>query len=144
MARRVWVLLCLSILVVAAPPAQAGDVYTPEPSSRERAAIMDAVRAAVGPELRRPVKFLVQTLNVLEDWAFMIATPQQPDGRPFDYTGTVYEEQIREGAFDDALDALIHYHDGRWTVVAVVIGATDVAWEPWSARYNAPQAIFYR
>lgn len=120
----------------------AAEMYTPPPGSPERAAIMDAVRAAVGPELKRPVKFLVHRLNLKDGWAFLIATPQQPNGHPFDYSGTVYEESIREGAFDDAIDALLRREAGRWRVVTYVIGATDVAWEPWSDDYGAPAVIF--
>lgn len=132
------------LLVLAFIPvlARAGDVYTPPPGDKERAAIMDAVRAAVMPQLHKPVKFLVHELNLLEDWAFLVATPQRPDGRPFDYRDTIYAEQIREGAFDDRLDALLQFRSGRWTVVTVVIGATDVVWESWSKDYGAPQAIF--
>lgn len=138
-ARHAWLFLLVFFLPIFVFGA---DVYTPRPGTPERAAIMDAVRAAVAPELKKPVKFLVATLKVQGDWAFLIATPQQPNGRPFDYSGTIYETQINEGAFDDAIDALLRRRDGHWSVVTFVIGATDVAWESWATDYGAPEAIF--
>lgn len=138
-AGHAWPILLVLLLPVV---ALGTDVYTPRPGTPERAAIMESVRAAVAPQLRSPVKFLVAKLKVQDDWAFLIATPQQPDGRPFDYSGTIYETQITDGAFDDAIDALLRRRDGHWSVVTFVIGATDVAWESWSTDFGAPAAIF--
>lgn len=131
----VWLLIAPSLAI-------GGDVYTPKPGTGERSQIIGAVRAAVARELNEPFKLLVRRLNVQGDWAFLTATPQQPNARPYDYTGTRYQAMIEDGTFDDWLCALLRRRQGRWDVVALEIGATDVPYAGWRERYQAPAAIF--
>jgi hypothetical protein len=142
MAKNVTAALSLVCLLIAPSLAVGGDVYTPRPGTSERSQIISAARATIARELNEPFELLVSRLSVQGDWAFVAATPQQPNGRPYDYTGTRYQAMIEEGAFDDWLCALLRRGEGRWDVVALEIGATDVPYAGWSEQYQAPSAIF--
>ncbi|HJQ67485.1 MAG TPA: hypothetical protein VKA70_00825 [Blastocatellia bacterium] len=118
--------------------------YTPKPNSVERKQILDALRSPVESELRKAVVFKVDHLKLQSGWAFMRGVPQQRSGKKMDYSGTPYEEAIKEGAFDDWVCALLHKEKDGWRVVKYVIGATDVPYEGWDKEFNAPPDIFRR
>ncbi|MFB1488242.1 MAG: hypothetical protein AADX98_16475 [Thiocapsa sp. C3-3m] len=87
-------------------------IATPPPGSRERGAILDALRAELthltGPDL----VFVVAVLRVREGWAWIEAAPQSRDG------ARRYEE----------VTALLQRRDGRWTVQ--VLGPCDEEDDP--------------
>lgn len=116
--------------------------YTPPSGVPERKAILDALRSSVEKDLKRTVVFKVDHLKVQNGWAFVRGTPTQPGGSPLNYNGTLYEEAIKEGMFDDGISALLQKRRARWRTVTYVIGATDVPYEDWSEKYHAPPAIF--
>lgn len=139
---RFFATLCVFLALMAVSTVHGAEVSTPQPGSPERKDILDGVRAYVATDLPRPVKFLVHKLNVKDGWAFLLATPQQSNGRPYDYQGTRYEEFIQEGLFDDNVCALLERGQSAWHVLALVIGATDVPYEGWSDEFGAPSEIF--
>jgi hypothetical protein len=122
-------------------PVPAG-LHSPKTGSAERAAILDALRVPIEKELGQPVLFQVSVIQSKGNWAYIRATPLAPNGDRVDYRKTKYREQVENGAFDDAVDALAKNTDGSWRVVAYSVGATDVAWTPWPGRFGAPEAIF--
>ena len=145
MARTIFSAFWLLCLLIGPRVAVCDSVYTPRPGTTERAQIVRALRVAVAPDLGAtvgPVKFVISRLSVQGDWAFLAATPQQLNGRPFDYGGTKYEAMIEDGTFDDWLCALLRRQQGRWDVIAFEIGATDVPYAGWSEQYHAPPKIF--
>ncbi|HEX6746668.1 MAG TPA: hypothetical protein VF092_05180 [Longimicrobium sp.] len=134
---------CVALVVaVAAGRAEAQRVHTPEPGSPERRLLMDALRIRMQRELNRPMIFQVRQLRVLGSWAFAEVVPRKPDGSPFDYRGTRYEEARNEGMMDDASVAVLHRTGGQWRVVRIAIGPTDVAWLGWDRELGAPRAVF--
>ena len=116
--------------------------YTPGAGSRERRAIVDALRPPVQRQLKKKVIFKIEHLRVQGDWAFMRGVPQQPGGGAMSYRGTVYQTAIDAGAFDDGIVALLRRRGGKWQVVRYVIGATDVPYVEWDKEYHAPPTIF--
>ncbi|WP_199773070.1 hypothetical protein [Ensifer adhaerens] len=50
----------------------------PARGSVERAAILDAIRPVVEAEMRGPVEFVVTTMRVAPNWAFMQVEPKRP------------------------------------------------------------------
>jgi hypothetical protein len=130
-----------AMLSLAAGHAAAQRVHTPAPGTPERRLLMDALRLRMQRELNKPMIFQVQQLRVVGNWAFTEVTPRKPDGSPFDYRGTRFEEAIRAGAFDDASVALLRRTDGTWRVVRLAIGPTDVAWWGWEKETGAPRAV---
>ena len=82
--------------------AQTFEMGTPE-----RKAVMDALRVPVQKDLGVPVQFVVQTLNVVGNYAFMMGVPQQKNGKPIDYLKTSHKEHYESEAFEDAITALL-------------------------------------
>ena len=137
-------LFCVPVVLVLAHAytfAQS-QPYTPEQGSAERQLIMDTVRPLVERDLNQKVMFKVSRLSVQQGWAFMIVTPQQPDGRAIDFSRTRYARDYEQGMFSDVVIALLRKQAGRWRVVQYVLGPTDVPYEGWPRRYRAPRAIF--
>ena len=137
----IGVFVCLA---AATASAQLGGstVYTPEKGSPERKAILDALRVPVEKKLKQPVIFKIDHFKVQNGWAFLLAAPQRADGGQIDYKGTVYQDAVDAGAFDNGLVALLHNVNGKWKLVQYVIGATDVPYVDWDKTYHAPRGIF--
>lgn len=138
--RRLFVALML--LLAGSPAAAQRGPTEPARGSAERRAIMDALRAAVLPQLKQNVIFEVSHLQVQDGYAFLIGVPRKPDGTAVDYRGTVYQEARDAGAFDDWIYALLARVDGRWRTLDFGIGATDVAWLELIGKHGAPESIF--
>lgn len=134
-------LFCCSLLLCCLLWAQE-HAYTPQPGNLERKAILDTLRSSVEKKLKRAVSFKVDHLKVQNGWAFLRGMPLQPNGKPVTYKGTPYEEAIEQGMFDDGISALLQKRRDSWHIVVYVIGATDVSYEDWSQKYQAPPAIF--
>ena len=107
-----------------------------------RAALLEAARAPVTKELGKAPKFRVDQLRRDGDWAFLLATMQDADGKPFDYRGTPLAGAAGQGFVSRTYAALLRRGPGGWEVVARAIGPSDVAWEGWSKQYGAPAAVF--
>jgi hypothetical protein len=60
------------------------DVYTPQPGTPERKAIMDALRPRYEAVFGKPVVFKVETLRVASGFAFAVVHPQRPSGAPIE------------------------------------------------------------
>lgn len=140
--RRVSFCILLAMIFPVARAFAQSSSYVPKTGSDERKAIMDALRSPVETDLKIKVIFKVDHLKVKDGWAFMRGVPRQADGKPVEYRGTVYEEAINAGAFDDWICALLKNSGGKWQVVAYSIGATDVAYEGWDKEHKAPPDIF--
>jgi len=107
-----------------------------------RRAIIDAARVPVTETLRKSVRFKVEQLKAVGDWAFLYADMQDDQGRPVSYQGTELADAAAHGAVSRAYAALLRRSDGRWTVVAKAIGPTDVAWAGWAREFGAPAELF--
>lgn len=116
---------------------------TPAKDSALRKAILDAARKPVSKALNnKPVLFKVDHLKVQGAWAFVKGVPLQPSGKPMSYKGTQYQPYIDQGIFDDWFCALLQKQNGKWSVRAWSLGATDVPWVDWPERFKAPKSVF--
>lgn len=122
--------------------AQSVAVSTPAPGTREREALLNVFRASVEHQLGKTVRFVVKDLHVGGGWAFLFATMQGPQGMPFSYRGTDQAEAASHGLKSDVYAGLLQRQDSIWVVRTDRIGATDVPWIGWSARYGVPDALF--
>lgn len=111
-------------------------------ASPEAPAVLQATQAAARAALKVPLALSPQATRVSGAWAFVIADLRQPDGKPFDYAGTPQAEAAREGYVSRQCVALLARRDGRWQIVELRLGATDVAWDGWAAKHHAPAALF--
>jgi len=124
--------------------ASAAGVYvTPGRGSADRQAIMNAARVPVVRDIGQQIVFVVQVLRTDGQWAYLQATPVQPDGRPLDWTRTRLAADWRADAMSDIVMVLLARRGGRWQVVDHVVGPTDVFWYSWTDRYGLPDALFH-
>jgi hypothetical protein len=117
-------LTTMVILAQSAFSAPASDsIYTPKPGSKERRAILRAVR---GPVLkmtkRKVVTFTDVKMRANRNWAYVDATSVDSRRKP------VGPE------FTNELAALVRRHNGRWAVVEWAY-ATDVISMGWEKKY---------
>jgi hypothetical protein len=132
----------LFVVLVFSGAAFAQSAYTPEKGSKERTAILDALRAPVEKELKQKIRFAVDHFKVQGNWAFVSGTPQTASGGEPDYSRTEYAEAYEAGAFDNNFFALLKKTNGRWRVATYAIGCTDVCYATWWRDHKAPKAIF--
>ena len=131
-------------LLALAVPAFAQKTTHPGPGSALRKAILDSLRVPIEKQLKPKVVFVVRTLNVYEDWAYVGGEVQRPNGKPVDFNKIpFYRDLIKEGVFDGPTTmGLLRKKAGKWKVIAWVIGPTDVAWAGWTDEFGAPTPLF--
>lgn len=122
------------------PPPAIASARTPQGAERE--SVFDAVRPDVERQLGKPVRFKARRLRIADNWAFVDARMQAPDGGDFSYAGTPRAEDARQGLVSHAYAALLQRDGQSWTIVAQAIGPTDVPWEGWAQLYGAPSSLF--
>lgn len=124
-----------------APPGDsAAQAEAPDP---ERDAMVAALSPAASAEIGLPVTFTVTTKRTDGDWGWLVGQPWTLEGAAIDWSATRYATQAREGVLDGggATYALLHRQNGQWTVTALAVGPTDVAWADWPQRYGAPAEL---
>lgn len=108
-----------------------------------RATLLDALRPTIEKDLGQKVKFVVRTLRKQNQWAYVVAVPQKPDGKRIDFSKTRYADYIAEGTFDsEDIYALLENAGETWRVRDFVIGPTDVYYSGWPSEFGAPYPLF--
>ena len=90
----------------------------------------------------RPVEFVVTTIRVLGEWAFVDLRPQRPGGGPIEFVYSRYQAAVDAHAFDNDVVALLRNTPRGWLVYQYALGRTDVAWYGWWMYYPVPEAVF--
>lgn len=132
-------LACIIALVLVTPvalpiPAVARPV-TAEGAQRKE--LLDTLRKDVVKELGAPIVFVVEKAAVEGDWAFVLATPWRTPEMPVDW-----EKTVCSGDVSHLVGALLKRDGGTWSVKAMALCPTDVAWATWPKDHGAPQVIF--
>ena len=130
----------ITVIVLAAVIASAQAVYTPEKSSAERKAVLDALRIPVERDLKQKIVFVADHFKVQGNWTFVSGRPTTPNGERPNLKGTAWEDA--EDLFDDNFFGLLRKRNGRWSVVKYALGCTDVCYLDWWRLHKAPKAIF--
>ncbi|HTO30712.1 MAG TPA: hypothetical protein VL202_06000 [Pararhizobium sp.] len=127
-------------MTVMSGPALALTFREPAKGSAERAALMDTLRPAVEAEMRGPVEFVVTTIRVTPNWAFVQVEPQRPGGGVIDpeETGFAGESDMMDGL---TIYGLMGFQAGRWNMIDHMVGPTDVGYALWQQRYGVPAAL---
>ena len=110
----------------AEKPRQVG-IHTPPPGSLDRVGLMNALRDAVRGELGTEPVFVVRDLRSDGQWAFGVVEPTLPGGgniRP--ETTPLYRQGDADSLDGLRTEAIWRKENGRWSVYAHNIGATDV------------------
>ena len=116
-------------------------------SASERAAIMNALRAEVKPELGgQDIVFNVSrgSFRAERGWCWLMGNVELRSGGEPSTEGTAYEEDAREGLFDGFhIQALLKKEGATWKVVTHGIGSTDAWWQGIEGEYpETPRSIF--
>ncbi len=119
----------------AAPPVASADAATAE--------LLAAATPVVSEGFGQPVSLSPSIVRIQEDWAWLVAQPQTPDGGQIDLSATPFASAVENGVFDGngTTYVLLKRENGAWRVVDHAIGPTDVAWEGWPQRYGAPASV---
>lgn len=128
------------LLALSLSPLSAEKEHTPKAGSKERTALLNAVRDPLEDHVFQRVIFRVQHLKVKGDWAFLLATARTLEDKPLDYKGTALEAESIDT--DEAVVALLRKKRDRWYVVTSGYFTTDVWWLDLDKRYRAPKEIF--
>jgi hypothetical protein len=140
----VRLMAALALLALAGTAeVDAGERYwTPKAGSAERKAVLDAARLPVEKDLGQSVVFEVRTLRVTPDWAFLNGVPVRSDGKPIDYSKSIYAQDAEEDSFSGEAAVLLA-RDGRaWRLVTYSIGFGDVVWDSWDEEFGAPEWLW--
>ena len=107
--------------------------YTPQPGTRERKAILDALRKPVQKRVGRPVIFLVGSLKVINGWAMVQGNARKPDGKDLG----------DEFLWGELAALLRRKPNGTWVVLTWDFATDTSALENAARRYpKAPRALF--
>ena len=133
--------LLLAVAFLAASPVSVtlafaqsapGKTYTPKAGSKERKAIMEALRKPVTKRVRKPVIFRVGSLKVRDGWAFLQGQAQHTNG------SALGDEHLW-----GEVSALLRKKGSTWTVLhwgfATDTGTMDRARQKYP---SAPKTIF--
>ena len=105
--------------------------------------ILNALSVPVSKELKQKVSFSTdEKFTVQKNWAFVAGQVRNQRGGNPNWKITDYQKRIDVDAFEDNLFALLKKTNGKWRVVAYLIGCTDVCYLDWDKEYKAPKALF--
>jgi hypothetical protein len=125
----------------APPPAPAAS-EAPDPAVSS-AEVLAAAAPVVSATIGLSVSLSPTTVNIQDDWAWVVAQPQTPEGGAIDWSATAFAEDAALGVLDGGgtTYVLLKRENGAWRVLDHVVGPTDVAWINWPTQYGAPAGL---
>ena len=111
--------------------------------SADRAFILNILRAKVKPQIKQDVSFVVRSLQLKNNYAFLKGNVKYANGKEIDFRKTVFKEEFEQGMFDgNSIYALCKKVNGKWKYLVHSIGPTDVVYTCWASIYKAPKELF--
>ena len=104
--------------------------------------MLDAARLPVEKDLGQAIMFQVKTLRVTPEWAFLHGIPKRADGKPVDYSKSIYAPIADDGAFSAEAAVLLAREGTGWRLVTYSVGFSDVVWETWDEEFGAPSWLW--
>lgn len=103
----------------------------------ERTAILDAYRSTLKKEFKQEFKFIVQSLNIYKNYAWLMVEVTRKDGKEV-------ELNSEEAEWDCChAEALLKKQNGKWKVVEHGAFSTDVWWgDIWDRHTMLPKSLF--
>ena len=112
--------------------------YTPPRGSVEREQIMDAFRAPVARRIGRSIIFQNVRMRVQDGWAFVVAEPRSPSGRPVLNLESPHCVPI---CTEQTL-ALLRWRRGRWVVIDYEVSPGEFP-TSWQGRFpDVPRGVW--
>jgi hypothetical protein len=138
-----WVAIAVVTTILLLRPVAADQRYaTPLPGSAERTAVLDAARVPMERDLGQAIIFQVKTLRVTPEWAFLHGIPKRADGKPVDYSKSIYAQIADDGAFSGEAAVLLAREGTGWRLVTYSVGFSDVVWDSWDEEFGAPSWLW--
>ena len=111
--------------------------------SPDRVMILDLLRTKVKPQIKQDVSFVVRSLQINNNYAFLKGNVRDAKGGKIDFSKTIFKNDEKEGMFDgDPVYALFKKVNGKWKYLVHAIGPTDVVYACWASTYKAPKQLF--
>ena len=111
--------------------------------SPDRVMILDLLRTKVKPQIKQDVSFVVRSLQIKNNYAFLKGNVRDAKGGKIDFSKTIFKNDEKEGMFDgDPVYALFKKVNGKWKYLVHAIGPTDVVYACWASTYKAPKQLF--
>lgn len=111
--------------------------------SPDRLMILDLLRTKVKPQIKQDVSFVVRSLQIKNNYAFLKGNVRDAKGGKIDFSKTIFKNDEKEGMFDgDPVYALFKKVNGKWKYLVHAIGPTDVVYACWASTYKAPKQLF--
>ena len=111
--------------------------------SPDRLMILDLLRSKVKPQIKQDVSFVVRSLQIKNNYAFLKGNVRDAKGGKIDFSKTIFKNDEKEGMFDgDPVYALFKKVNSKWKYIIHAIGPTDVVYACWASTYKAPKQLF--
>jgi hypothetical protein len=137
----------VAFAAACSPPAATTNETPEAPAAPSADATTEAVLGALTPvisqEIGQPISLQTTSVNIRDEWAYVVAQPRKPDGSTLDWSTTSLAQRAADGVLDGdgTTYALLKNQNGSWTVLEHAIGPTDVAWIDWAARHGVPPDV---
>ena len=116
---------------------------TKDRQSADRTIILNILRTKVKPQIKQDVTFVVRSLQLKNNYAFLKGNVKYADGKEIDFRKTIFKEAFENGMFDgDSIYALCKKVNGKWKYLVHAVGPTDVVYTCWASTYKAPKELF--
>ncbi len=90
------------------------------------------------------IVFVIHTLNVMGDWAFINSSLQLANGKPVNWSKTKYREDAKAGDIENnAIGLFRRNSQGQWIVLETSFNATDAWYIEWAKLYRISDKIFH-
>ena len=117
-------------------------VSHPGPGTPERIAVLDGMRSKTQADLKIPeVQYVVNTINVTNDWAYVLVAAKRKDGKPIN-AKAVCAYEIHGDECITKIEAVLRNVNGNWKLEEYFGGATDLWQMGYCDKKNFPIEIF--
>lgn len=145
---RALLIAVVALVAACSPPAATTTIEAPETPAAPSAdaqteTLLSILTPLVAAEVGQPVSLQTTTVNVRDEWAYVVADVRNADGTQIDWMTTNLASRYENGAMDTGggLHALLKNENGTWTLLEHVIAPTDVAWLDWAAGHGVPPDV---
>lgn len=144
-------LIAVVALAAACTPPASTTTETPEApaaplpgvNDEQTQALLNVLDPVLSTLIGQPVSLQPTTVNVRDEWAFIIGQPRKPDGTAIDWSTTTLAQRAADGVLDGdgQTFALLKNVNGAWEVLEYVVGPTDVAHIEWAGKHGVPPDV---
>ena len=126
--RALFIAAVAGLAAACTPPAGTTSETTEAPAAAAADATTNALLTVLTPVIAQgigqPVILQPTTVNVRDEWAFIVAQPRKPDGSAIDWSTTTLAQRAADGVLDGdgQTFALLKNVNGAWEVLEYVVG----------------------